>query len=134
MALDKKEEEEKELLLKSQQLDDDSIGGKDIKDLRSSLESKNLTIIDEKEVNASQDCNTPPKEESEEVSIKNKKTVKQYISDVGVNKIDHILLKKDGTLWISDAEVDIFSRFAFPIVYIILCGIQYKHYTQATSP
>merc|ERR1711862_19275 len=52
---------------------------------------------------------------------KNDKTIKEYMLSTGkVHKIDRFLLWNDGTLRLYDQHVDIFSRYIFPITYIIV--------------
>ena len=47
-------------------------------------------------------------------------TKKAQMKDVGgVTRIDSFLLKKDGSLILTDVHVDVFSRFAFPILLVL---------------
>lgn len=42
---------------------------------------------------------------------------------IGLFKIDRLIVKSDGNMIIKDQHVEIFSRYAYPITYSILCAI-----------
>ena len=101
-------------------------------------ECKGVSTIDEKELtmlnkfDASQPPNPDEEEDTKSASLlqihtKAVKTIKQHMLAIGVHhKADYILLRKNGKLFISDDQVEIFSRFAFPIAYTILCLLHWK--------
>jgi len=42
---------------------------------------------------------------------------------IGLFKIDRLIIRHDGNMRIKDQHVEIFSRYAYPITYAVLCGI-----------
>lgn len=41
----------------------------------------------------------------------------------GLHRLDSLLLKKDGTIWLNDEMVEVFSRWMYPITYTIACCV-----------
>merc|ERR1712151_1260268 len=61
----------------------------------------------------------------EEYNIDNVRASKAEMSYFGLCKIDYLLLKQDGNMFFKDQHIDIFSRYAYPIIYTICCVVQY---------
>lgn len=51
--------------------------------------------------------------------------VKKDMLVVGINKIDRLILKRDGHMLVKDEHVEIFFRYAYPISYSIFCLVVY---------
>jgi len=126
LALTKKEEEDASLI-EQKQLEQHGTKGTTAEDFFVMDENKSGTAVEE------QDSTLKQKTDDEESytsksSLQNNtetgKTIKQHMMAIGIHhKVDYVLLKKDGTLFISDDQVEILSRYAFPIAYIILCYV-----------
>ena len=123
LALAKKEEENA-LLIEQKQLEQHGAKGANLKDFFSMDENKSVTSVEEQDSALKHKTDAEESNESKSSLQDNnepEKTIKQYMRTFGIHhKVDYVLLKKDGTLFVSDDQVDIFSRFAFPIVYISL--------------
>jgi len=52
--------------------------------------------------------------------IENVRATKADMAHYGLCRIDHLLLKQDGTMFFKDQHVDIFSRYGYPIVFSII--------------
>jgi len=46
---------------------------------------------------------------------------KDDMLEVGLFKIDRLIVKKDGQMIMKDQHIEIFSRYAYPIIYAIVC-------------
>merc|ERR1711862_713773 len=53
---------------------------------------------------------------------------KDDMLQIGLFKIDRLIVKRDGRMLFKDQHIEIFSRYAYPITYIILCLVlAYQH-------
>merc|ERR1711862_658110 len=53
---------------------------------------------------------------------------KDDMVQVGLFKIVRLIVKRDGRMLFKDQHIEIFSRYAYPITYIILCLVlAYQH-------
>jgi len=59
----------------------------------------------------------------EEYEIDNVRASKAEMSYFGLCKIEYLLLRQDGNMFFKDQHVDIFSRYAYPIAYLIFIMI-----------
>ena len=53
---------------------------------------------------------------------------------VGVGRIDRLLLRRDGSMRFRDQHVDIFSRYFYPITYIIILIIMWARLPEVNTP